>query len=78
MTRPPRLVGGLAILRGYFGSMLRRRPRYADDEFRRFLRRYQRACLLRGRRRALAELNARQLSAWHPDADVAGAERAAR
>ena len=78
MTRPPRLVGGLAILHGYFGSMLRRQPRYGDDEFRRFLRRYQRACLLRGRGRALADLNARQLSAWHPDADIDAAERGAR
>ncbi len=68
MTRPPRVVGGLAILQGYVGSMLRRRPRYGDEEFRRFLRRYQWACLLHGRRRAIAELDARQARAWNPGA----------
>jgi poly-beta-1,6-N-acetyl-D-glucosamine synthase len=41
MTRPPRVVGGLAMLYGYFKSMVQRNPRYADTEFRRFLRRYQ-------------------------------------
>jgi glycosyltransferase involved in cell wall biosynthesis len=67
MTRPPRVVGGLAMLKGYFGSMLRRAPRYGDAEFRRFLRRYQLACLLRGKARATAELNARQAARWDPD-----------
>jgi poly-beta-1,6-N-acetyl-D-glucosamine synthase len=67
MTRPPRVIGGLAMLRGYFGSMLRGVPRYGDDTFRAFLRGYQRACLLRGKRRAVAELDARQARAWDPD-----------
>src|SRR5699024_10636672 len=38
MTRPPLIVGGLAMLWGYFRSMLARRPRYGDPAFRRFLR----------------------------------------
>jgi len=66
MTRPPRLVGGLAMLYGYFRSMVRGDPQYGDAEFRRFLRRYQWACLLQGKARATAELNARQASAWDP------------
>jgi glycosyltransferase involved in cell wall biosynthesis len=66
MTRPPLVVGGLAMLHGYFRSMLRRAPRYGDDEFRRFLRRYQWDCLLKGKVRAVAELNARQAKAWNP------------
>lgn len=66
MTRPPLLVGGLAMLYGYFGSMVRRNPRYGDDEFRRFLRSYQWASLLRGKARATAALDERQAVRWNP------------
>src|SRR5205809_2209515 len=37
MTRPPIFVGGLAMLWGYFKSMIQRKPRYGDAKFRRFL-----------------------------------------
>jgi len=67
MTRPPVLVGGVAMLWGYFGSALRGRERYGGPEFRRFLRDYQRACLLKGKARALAELDARQAAVWNPE-----------
>lgn len=66
MTRPPLVVGGLAMLYGYLAAMLARAPRYGDDEFRRFLRRYQWACLIKGKRRATEELNARQAARWNP------------
>jgi poly-beta-1,6-N-acetyl-D-glucosamine synthase len=66
MTRPPLVVGGLAMLEGYFKSLLRGAPRFGDDQFRRFLRRYQWECLLRGKRRATAALNARQAAVWAP------------
>ncbi len=66
MSRPPVVLGGVAMLHGYFKSMLRRVPRYGDDDFRRFLRRYQWACLLKGKAAATAELNARQASRWNP------------
>ncbi len=56
MTRLPYVTGGLAMWWGYVASMLRGLPRYEDAEFRRFLRRYQWACLLKGKRRATAEL----------------------
>jgi hypothetical protein len=68
MTRPPVVVGGLAMAVGYFKSMLQRRPRYGDAAFRRFLRKYQWASLLKGKRRATAELNARQAALWNPGA----------
>jgi glycosyltransferase involved in cell wall biosynthesis len=68
MTRPPLLVGGLAMLYGYFRSMIRRNPRYGDDEFRRFLRSYQWASLLKGKARATADLNERQAARWEPGA----------
>lgn len=69
MTRPPILVGGLGMLWGYFSSLVRRAPRYDAPGFRPFLRSYQWACLLRGRARATADLNARQARAWSPDPD---------
>lgn len=67
MTRPPLVVGGIAMLYGYFRSMIQRKPRYGDDAFRRFLRRYQWECLARGKARATAGLNARQAAEWRPD-----------
>jgi biofilm PGA synthesis N-glycosyltransferase PgaC len=57
MTRPPILLGGLGMLWGYFRSMLRRAPRYDQPEFRRFLRRYQWACLFHGKAEATRRLN---------------------
>jgi hypothetical protein len=41
---------------GYVASLVLARPRYADAEFRAFLRRYQRATLVLGKRRAIARL----------------------
>jgi hypothetical protein len=67
MTRPPLVVGGLAMVHGYVKSMLLREPRYGTPEFRRFLRRYQWACLLKGKEKATAELNAAQAGAWNPE-----------
>ena len=52
MTRPPLILGGLAMWWGYVRSMLKRLPRYPDGEFRQFLRTYQRSCLLLGKTRA--------------------------
>jgi poly-beta-1,6-N-acetyl-D-glucosamine synthase len=52
MTVPPYVIGGLAIWWGYARSALRSAPRYDDLEFRRFLRQYQRDCLVMGKRRA--------------------------
>jgi hypothetical protein len=65
----PMVVGSMAMLWGYWSSVLRRLPRYDDPAFRQFLRRYQYACLLRGKAAATAQLNARQASIWraaHP------------
>lgn len=67
MTRPPLLVGGLAMLWGYFRSMALRAPRYGDATFRRFLRRYQWSCLFRGKRRATQALDRRQAGVWNPE-----------
>ncbi len=76
----PPLVGSIAMLWGYARSALKGLPRYDDREFRRFLRRYQYACLIRGKRAATARLNARQEAVWRRShALVSGAgEPAAR
>jgi poly-beta-1,6-N-acetyl-D-glucosamine synthase len=66
MTRPPVVAGGLAMLQGYFSSMIQRKPRYGDAEFRRFLRSYQWACLFKGKAAATRELNVRQAGRWNP------------
>jgi hypothetical protein len=50
--RPPYVKGGLAMWLGYVSSMLERKPRYDDPEFRAHLRRFQRESLLFGKRRA--------------------------
>ncbi len=64
MTRPPVVVGGVAMLWGYIKSKITHAPRYEDLEFRQFLRRYQRACLLKGKGRATEDLNRRQSTVW--------------
>ncbi len=45
MRERPRIVGGLLILAGFLNGYIRRLPRYSDNEFRRFLRRWQLARL---------------------------------
>jgi hypothetical protein len=67
LFHPPVLLGALAMVVGYFGAMLKGMPRHGDAEFRRFVRRYQRTCLLRGKARATAALDARQASRWAAD-----------
>jgi hypothetical protein len=61
----PVLIGSAAMLWGYFRSALKRMPRHGTPEFRRFVRRYQHACLLHGKTAATAALNARQAEVWH-------------
>ena len=59
MTRPPLVIGGLAVWWGYIKSWLTRTPRYDNPEFRKFLRRYQRNSLLRGKRATTQQLHDR-------------------
>jgi len=68
MTRKPILIGGLAMWWGYMSSAMRRTPRYEDLDFRRFLRRYQLDCLLRGKAAATRRLDERQAALWRPQA----------
>jgi hypothetical protein len=56
--------GSLAMIWGYLSSALRRVGRYDDPEFRRFLRRYQWACLVHGKREATRRFNVAQAVRW--------------
>ena len=64
LHRPPILLGSIAMLWGYLKSALNRKPRYGDVEFRRFLNRYQWACLVQGKPKATERLNAEQAAKW--------------
>jgi glycosyltransferase involved in cell wall biosynthesis len=69
--RHPVLSGALAMVYGYAASAVRGVPRYGDDEFRRFLRRYQRQCLVFGKSAATRRVNEEQAKVW----DARRAER---
>lgn len=58
LNQKPYVLGSLAMLWGWLGSALRRKPRYNDQAFRRFLRQYHQRALVVGKKRALAELHA--------------------
>lgn len=66
LTKPPVLLGSAAMVWGYLKSALTGKPRYPDAEFRRFLRRYQWACLFRGKSKATKDLDISQSAAWQP------------
>ncbi len=57
---PPYLLGGLSMLQGFFGAMLKRERQLDDPELRRFIRAYQRRILFKGRAKAMAETEAQQ------------------
>ncbi len=60
----PIVIGSAAMVWGYTRSWASKKPRYADLTFRRFLRRYQWQCLLRGKDKATAMINEQQLPVW--------------
>jgi len=64
LAQHPLVYGSVAMIYGYARSAWRRLPRYGDAEFRRFLRRYQRSCLLHGKRDATRRINESQASVW--------------
>jgi len=64
LPKHPVLLGGVAMLWGYASSAARGVKGYEDLEFRRFLRRYQYACLLFGKREATRRVNEAQEPVW--------------
>lgn len=64
LFKHPMLIGSVAMVWGYANSAARSAARYDDLEFRRFLRRYQYACLLYGKRKATRKVDEAQASVW--------------
>jgi hypothetical protein len=56
VNEKPYVLGSLAMIWGWLRSALRGLPRYADPEFRGYLRRYQRRALLVGKQRAIEDM----------------------
>jgi len=56
-ARRPFLIGGAGMMAGYLGAAWKRVPRYDDLAFRRFLRKYQWACLVKGKHAATKALD---------------------
>jgi len=61
----PLVTGSVAWLWGYLSAAAKRVPRYEDPEFRRFLRRYQRASLVMGKRAAARKVTDERAGRWH-------------
>jgi len=64
MTRSPYVVGGLAMMWGYVKSVFNGVPKFEDRVLSAFIRKYQWACLFKGKKRATDELNAAQEIVW--------------
>ncbi|KIC41656.1 glycosyl transferase family 2 [Ruegeria sp. ANG-R] len=64
MRQKPYVLGGLAIVQGYFGAMFRGVEQHGDVELRRFIQSYQRRALLVGKARAVAEIEMDRASKW--------------
>jgi poly-beta-1,6-N-acetyl-D-glucosamine synthase len=64
LPKHPVVYGSAGMLWGYVSSKLKDAPRYQDLEFRRFVRRYQHACLRMGKAAATRKINEEQASVW--------------
>ena len=73
MTHPPYVLGGLAMMWGYFAAALSGARRHDDPDLRRFLRRYQRRALVMGKRRATEATERACAARWQPPAAEASA-----
>lgn len=66
MLQRPFVLGGAAMLQGYFGALLKGVDRHNDPELRRFIQTYQWQALLKGKTRAVAEIEADRAANWQP------------
>jgi biofilm PGA synthesis N-glycosyltransferase PgaC len=64
LRHPPAVIGSLATLWGYGKAAAAREPRYGDPEFRRYLRRYHRTMLVRGRAAAVRRFEDEGAPRW--------------
>lgn len=70
MRHPPVVLGGLAMLQGYFSAMLWRSRQHADPALRAFIRDYQRRALRMGKKRAVAQIEAERMSNWQRETHI--------
>ena len=68
----PAFLGSLATLQGYVKAWFKGLPRYDDAEFRRYLRRYHRAMLIKGRTRAADMFDREAADVWKARYRVSG------
>ena len=66
IARPPFILGGLAMFWGFLWSKIRRKEQIDDQEFKKFLKRFQWTCLLKGKRKATCEFNNQNARYWNP------------
>ncbi|WP_420862174.1 glycosyltransferase family 2 protein [Algirhabdus cladophorae] len=66
MRQPPYVLGGLAMVQGYFGAMLRRETQHGDKELIAFIRAYQLRALRMGKSKAIAQIEAECAANWAP------------
>ncbi len=64
MGHPPFIVGGLAMLWGFFAAYMRRAPQQTDAELRKFIRAYQRAALRMGKSKAIENIENERAPLW--------------
>ncbi len=64
MARRPLVIGGIAMMYGYLRAAAAGGTRYGDPEFRRFVRRFQWSCLIRGKAEATRRADERQGAVW--------------
>jgi biofilm PGA synthesis N-glycosyltransferase PgaC len=78
LSHKPAVLGSIGTLQGYARAWLKRAPRYEDAEFRRYLRRYHRAMLTKGRARATEMFDREAAETWakrgmaRPQASIEG------
>lgn len=68
---PPYVLGGLAMMQGFFGAWLRRERQLDDPDLRAFIRAYQRRALRVGRARAIAEIEEERAGLFNRPPDAA-------
>ena len=71
LAHPPYILGGLATLQGYFGAWMKGAKQYDDPELRAFIRAYQRAALMKGKARAVRDIEANYAHVHNPARGVA-------
>ncbi len=64
MFTRPFIVGGICIIVGYLSSWIKKKQRYPDFEFRKFLRKYHFLCLVFGKKNTIKMLDKKQEMVW--------------